>query len=58
MPRPKKKLQTFHIVRLKASPAAFIGRVEADDETAAVKAAVKQYRIRPEDQRRVIAIRA
>jgi hypothetical protein len=46
-----------HGVRLNASPAAFIGMVETEDETTAVKAAVKQYRIRPEDERRVIAIR-
>jgi hypothetical protein len=42
VPRPKKKLQTFHIVRLKASPAAFIGMVQAEDETTAIKAAVRQ----------------
>ena len=50
LPRQKKKLQTFHVVRLKASPAAFIGMVEAEDETTTVKAAMI---IRPEDERRV-----
>ncbi len=60
MSKPKKKelrTPTREIRRLKATPAAFIGLVDAPDETSAVKAAIKQFAIRPQDQKRLIAVR-
>ena len=55
MPRqPHRKLRTFQIIRLTAAPLA---QVDAEDEEAAIKAAVKLYDIRPEDARLLIAIR-
>jgi hypothetical protein len=53
---PKKPSRTFQIVRLKASPAAFVGLVDARDEVAAIRVAVQQFRIRPVDQKRLLAL--
>ncbi len=60
MSRPKRKparSPTWEIRRLRATPAAFIGLVDAPDETSAVKAAIKQFAIRPQDQKHLIAVR-
>ena len=58
MPKAKKKrTPTWEIRRIKATPAAFIGLVNAPDKTNAVKAAIKQFAIRPQDQRSLIAMR-
>ena len=53
----KTKERTWEIRRLKASPAALVGLVHAPDEASAIKRAVKEYEIRPEDQKRLIAVR-
>jgi len=53
----RKKVRTWEIRRLTASPAAFVGLVEAPDEAGAAKAAIKQFDVRPQDQRRLIAVR-
>jgi hypothetical protein len=45
------------IMRLKASPAAFVGMVYAADRESAIKTAIKQFEIRPVDQRRLLAIK-
>jgi hypothetical protein len=45
------------MVRLKATPAQFIGLVDALDETSAIKAAIAQFEIPPGDQERLIALR-
>jgi hypothetical protein len=57
-PSPKTKLVQFHIMRIGATPARLVGIVEATDEKAALAQAVEQYRIRPVDVRRLIALRA
>ncbi len=60
MPKSRKKpprIPTWEIRRLKATPAAYIGLVDAPNEASAVKAAIKQFAIRPEDQKRLIAVR-
>jgi hypothetical protein len=44
-------------MRLKASPAAFVGLVHAADRQSAIKTAIKQFAIRPADQRRLLAIK-
>lgn len=41
------------IVRLRGSPAAFVGFVEAQDEKTALDQAIEQFKIRPEDQKRL-----
>ena len=53
----KTKEFTWEIRRLKASPAALVGLVEAPDEASAIKRAVKEYEIRREDHKRLIAVR-
>jgi hypothetical protein len=52
-----KKEYTWEIRRLKASPAAFVGLVDAPDEASVVETAIKGYDIRTEDQKRLIAVR-
>ena len=47
---------TWEIRRLKATPAAFIGLVDAPDETSAVRAAIKQFAIPPRHQKSLIAV--
>jgi hypothetical protein len=55
----KKKDYTWEIHRVTATPAAFLGLVNAPDEKSALKAAIKDknLKIRPEDQKRLIAVR-
>jgi hypothetical protein len=55
--RKTKKEYTWEIRRLKASPAAFVGLVDAPDEASAVTGAIKRFNVRPEDQGRLIAVR-
>jgi hypothetical protein len=43
------------VYRLKSSPAAFIGVVYAKGKDSAVAEAIKEHRIRPADQKRLIA---
>ena len=45
MPKKSKKLIQWKVYRLKGSPAAFIGIVHASDEKAALKAAVKEFKL-------------
>jgi hypothetical protein len=60
VPRPKKKpqqrIRTWQIVRLKSSPAAFVGLVDAPNKARALEAAVKTFAVRPQDRKRLIAL--
>ena len=42
------------MIRLKATPAAFVGLVQAPDKASALKTAIKQFNIRREDQSRLL----
>jgi hypothetical protein len=56
---PSKKLFRWRITRLKASPAALIGYVEAADEEQAIRTAIREFEItNPEHQKRLVAQRA
>jgi hypothetical protein len=44
-------------MRLRVSPAAFVGCVSARDEKAALTTAIKQFKTRPAEQSRLIAPR-
>jgi hypothetical protein len=57
MAKRKSKLPRCQIVRLKATPARFIGLVDAPDEESAIKVAIEQFEIPPGDQERLIALR-
>jgi hypothetical protein len=57
MAKRKSKLPRWQIVRLKATPARFIGLVDAQDEESAIKVAIEQFEIPPGDQERLIALR-
>lgn len=52
----KTKERTWEIRRLKVTPAALIGLVNAPDEAKAKERAIKQFEIRPEDRDRLIAV--
>jgi hypothetical protein len=51
-----RRFPTWEIRRLKATPAAFVGLIDAPDETSAVKAAIRQFAIPPRDQQSLIAV--
>jgi hypothetical protein len=55
--RPERRVATWQISRLRGTPAAFIGLVDAPDAASAKERAIKQFAIRPEDQKRLIAVR-
>ena len=56
-PRPH-KLYRWRITRIRASPAALIGYVEAADEEQAIRAAIRVFGITdPEHQKRRVAQR-
>ena len=59
MPKRKSKRQQlqWEIRRLKASPAVFVGLVDAPDEAKAKELAIKQFDIRKEDQDRLLVRR-
>jgi hypothetical protein len=52
-----RRVATWQISRLRRTPAAFIGLVDAPDAASAKAQAIKQFDIRPEDQKRLIAVR-
>ena len=50
----KRKRETeWEVIRLKATPAAFVGLVHAPDKATALRTAIKQFDIRREDQSRL-----
>jgi hypothetical protein len=58
--KPKKKQRrtpTWQIGRLRGTPAAFVGLIDAPDAATAKGLAIKQFAIWPEDQKRLIAVR-
>ena len=54
-PVPRREPHASEVLRLKASPAASIGIVHADDAETAIAAAIKERHIRQADQKRLIA---
>jgi hypothetical protein len=58
MPKQRsKRTPTWLVSRLPGSPAALIALIDAPDAASAIKAAIKQFAITPEDQKRLIAVR-
>ena len=51
-----RRVRTWHISRMCGTPAAFVGLVDAPDAATAKERAIKQFRVRPEDQKRLIAV--
>jgi len=54
--RWQRRVATWQISRLRGTPAAFIGLVDAPDAATAKERAIKQFDIRPEDRDRLIAV--
>jgi hypothetical protein len=54
-PARRREPPSWEALRLKASPAASIGIVHADDAESAIAAAIKECDIRHADQKRLIA---
>jgi hypothetical protein len=48
------KSTAWEVIRLNASPAAFIGLADAPDKRTALKLAIEQFNIRPADHSRLI----
>jgi hypothetical protein len=60
VPRTKskeKQVPRWRVIRLIATPAAEVGRVDAADADQAVKAAIKEYDLDPSLEPRLMAIR-
>ena len=53
----RKREYQWQVIRLKPSPAVFVGIVEAPDEASAKSQAIKQFDIRPEDRDRLLVRR-
>jgi hypothetical protein len=54
----RKRLHEWRIIRLKGSPAAYVGHVRAADEDEAIRKAIHEFNIfNPEDQKRLLAQR-
>jgi 1,2-phenylacetyl-CoA epoxidase PaaB subunit len=53
----RKKKLVWEVLRLKSTPAAFIGLVHAPDEKTALETAIKELKIRPEDRKRLLVRR-
>ncbi len=58
MRKARTKQARWEVIRLKASPAVFIGLVEAPDERTAKKTAIKQFQIKQEHQKALLVRRA
>jgi gamma-glutamylcysteine synthetase len=54
----RKKQARWEVIRLKASPAVFVGLVDAPDEATAKKTAIKQFKIKQEHQKALLVRRA
>jgi hypothetical protein len=55
---PRSKLYEWRITRLRGTPAAFLGYVEAPDAERAIQAAISRYEIsNPREQARLAAQR-
>jgi hypothetical protein len=55
--RQRRRVATWQISRLRGTPAAFVGLIDAPDEAMAKERAIQQFAIRPEDRKRLIAVR-
>lgn len=57
--RKSSRRYTWEIRRLTATAAALVGLVDAPDEKSGLESAIndKNLKIRPEDQKRLIAVR-
>ena len=55
--KQRRREVTWLTSRLRGTPAAFIGLVDAPDAATAKALAIRQFNIRREDQERLIAVR-
>jgi hypothetical protein len=56
-PEPAPPLQHWTIYRVRGTPAAAIGTVEAPDEATAIAKAIEEFAIEPQHRSRLIAVR-
>ena len=58
MTKPRTKDHEWRIIRIKGSPAAYVGHVRAADEKEAIRKAIQEFQItNPEDRKRLVAQR-
>jgi hypothetical protein len=55
--RQQRRVATWQISKLRGTPAAFVGLMDAPDAATAKERAIKHFNIRPEGQKRLIAVR-
>jgi hypothetical protein len=55
--RQQRRVATWQISKLRGTPAAFVGLIDAPDAATAKSQAIKQFDISPEDRNRLIAVR-
>jgi len=53
--KPKKAQPRWRIVRLKKTPAAELGTIEAPTAAEAIKQAIEEYKVAPDQQSRLAA---
>jgi len=53
--KPTQQLQRWRVVRLKKTPVAELGTIEAPTAAEAIKLAIEEYRIAPDEQGRLAA---
>ena len=54
---PEGKQYTWNIYRLKGTPAALLGHVEAPDAETAIRTAIDEFKIEPAFHKRLLAQR-
>jgi hypothetical protein len=52
--RKRERATEWEVIRIKATPAAFVGYVRAPNEVVALETAIEQFNIRLEDRSRLI----
>jgi hypothetical protein len=55
--RQQRRVATWQISKLRGTPAAFVGLIDAPDAATAKERAIKQFAVRKEDRDRLIAVR-
>jgi hypothetical protein len=54
---PRSKMYEWRIIRIRSTPAALIGYVQAPDADQAIEEAIAKYEIKPHEQARLAAQR-
>jgi hypothetical protein len=56
-PKQEPEQRRWQIYYLRGTPAQYLGMVEASDEDAAIKKALTELKVPPQQQKRLLAVR-